>query len=770
MSNSRKNGTYRTTKNSQSKYRVRNDSGVGYDEKIKRYYTIVYIWEYIVDGLKKTLPYIDYKPGITGIGILEATIVNKRHAMYPLNPIWSDRYELPIGITQDEAKSIVKKMDDDFKSEMVKQGYDKRQVLNTSSIGTEPVRIPKKLGIDYLKNQWKEKFENAVKYHHKIVALHSVGMDYKKYKIPAVFADIFEDINFQHKNGLDRFRHAMIEGFGKTCILYLAGYVSDFGRDCKIKINITNNIPNTRNKAKEVHENWDNGYSRKIVVCSNETPIKTERGDILSYKAKDGDLYNIIKQAFLYDYELDIYINRDSTLSFYRDVLLPLIDETNYTKPIFEGLDEIQYLTGDKDHKFLGFIKYPLPNVRRYSVTATEKRRNSNDTSSIIKNDDLEIFGPLTFEVNHFDAVKRQRQAPLQFVQILWKSNDEFTKAIFENDVIKLFIEKSPLNVRGKLINALIAVMEGVKENEYGIGIGAWFTTDCDDFIELCEIAQNEGLIPKKYKIINGKRSNSQSAQLEANLRGDAYPTKPFIFVGTSYMCVGLNIPSLTFGYSMVDLEEIWLASQYKGRFGRWLHWKKTATLCIVQEMDDTRINTFLKLKTILQNGQLAHSNTSTKLKKLKTNLGSNKKKIGLKVKKSNLGIGTNPVLDAWWDKVMNQVERGDTELVTYKDYTKDYWIDIIGKYKTFKSFYIKEKELFQSSWVDINQKEKMTREEYDKLFCDNFSDYKKLPNSESKLDKIVEKRYPLNGNAPEPEILWMFKVKSAYCYEYKYA
>ena len=96
-------------KNTQPKYRVRNDSGVGYDEKTKRYYTIVYIWEYIVDGLKKTLSYIDYKPGITGIGILEATIVNKRHAMYPLNPIWSDRYDLPIGITKDEAKAIVKK-------------------------------------------------------------------------------------------------------------------------------------------------------------------------------------------------------------------------------------------------------------------------------------------------------------------------------------------------------------------------------------------------------------------------------------------------------------------------------------------------------------------------------------------------------------------------------------------------------------------------------------------------------------------------------------
>jgi hypothetical protein len=758
------------TKKTQPKQRFRNDSGVGYDEKAKRYYTIVYIWEYVVDGLKKTLPYIDYKPGITGIGILEATIVNKRHAVYPLNPIWSDRYYLPIGITKDQAKAIVKKMDDDFKTEMIKFGFDKRRVLNTTSIGTEPVRIPKKLGINYLKNQWKEKFENAVRYYHKIVTLHSVGMDYKNYKVPAVFADVFEDINEQHKNGLDRFRQAMIEGFGKTCILYLAGYVSDFGRECKIKINITNNIPNTRNKAKEIHELWDNGYSRKIVVCSNENPVKTERGDILSYSNTNGDLKQIIHQTLLMDYELDIYINRDSTLGFYRDVLLPLIDTTKYNRPIFEGLDEIQYLTGDKDNKVLGFIKYPLPNVKRYSVTATEKRRNSKDSTTIIKNDDLEIFGPLTFEVNHFDAVKRQRQAPLQFIQILWKANDTFTKAIFENELIKLYIQKSPQNVRGKLINALVAIMEGIKENEYGIGIGAWFTTDCDDLVELCEIAQKEGLIPSKYKIINGRRNNSLLAQTEANLRGEEYPNKPFIFVGTSYMCVGLNIPSLTFGYSMVDLEEIWMASQFKGRFGRWLHWKKMATLCIVQKMDDTTINTFLKLKTILQNGQLAHSNTSTKLKKVKTNKGSKQKNIGLKVKKSNLGIGENPVLDAWWDKVMNQVERGETELITYKDYTKDYWINVIGKYKTFKSFYTKEKELFQSSWIDINQKQKMTREEYDKLFCDNFSDYKKLPNSESKLDKIVEMKYPFTGKAPKPEVLWMFRVKSAYCFEYNYA
>lgn len=575
MSNSRKKGTYRTTKNSQPKYRLRNDSGVGWDEKKKQWFVIVYIWEYIVDGLKKTLSYIDYKPGITGIGILEATIVNKRHAMYPLNPIWSDRYDLPKDISKDEAHKIVKKMDDDFKNEMIKNGFDKRQVLNTTSIGTEPVRIPKKMGIDYLKNKWKEKFENAVNYHHKISILHSVGIDYKNYKIPAVFADIFEDINQQHKNGLTKFRQAMIEGFGKTCILYLAGYVSDFGRECKIKINITNNIPNARNKAKESHETWDNGYYRKIVVCSNETSVKTERGDILSYKSTNGDLYNIVRQTMLHDYELDITINRDSTTTFYRDVLLPLINDTKYSQPIFEGLDEIQYLTGDKEHKYLGFIKYALPNVRRYSVTATEKRRNKKDTSTIIKNDDLEIFGPLTFEINHFDAEKRKRQAPLQFTQILWKGRDEFTKAIFDNDVIKLFIEKSAKNVRGKLINALIAVMEGVKENEYGIGIGAWFTTDCDDFVELCELVQSEGLIDKKYKIINGKRALNQLAQSEANERGKEYPNKPFIFVGTSYMCVGLNIPSLTFGYSMVDLEEIWLASQFKGRFGRWLFWKK---------------------------------------------------------------------------------------------------------------------------------------------------------------------------------------------------
>lgn len=194
------------------------------------------------------------------------------------------------------------------------------------------------------------------------------------------------------------------------------------------------------------------------------------------------------------------------------------------------------------------------------------------------------------------------------------------------------------------------------------------------------------------------------------------------------------------------------------------------ATICVVQEMDDTKINTFLKLKTILQNGQLAHSNTSYKTKKVKTTIGSLKKKIGLKVKKSNMGIGTNPVLDAWWDKVMNEIEIGESTLITYKDYTKDYWKDVIGKYNSFTSFYDNENELFHSAWVDINQNQKMTREEFDTLLRNTFSDYSKLPNSESELDKYVDEKYPSTGKAPESKILWMYRVKTAYCNEYKYA
>ena len=63
-----------------------------------------------------------------------------------------------------------------------------------------------------------------------------------------------------------------------------------------------------------------------------------------------------------------------------------------------------------------------------------------------------------------------------------------------------------------------------------------------------------------------------------------------------------------------------------------------------------------------------------------------------------------------------------------------------------------------------------MTREEYDRLFCDNFSDYKKLPNSDSKLDAFYDKKYPSSKPQPNPEIVWMYRVKFAYCFEYKYA
>jgi hypothetical protein len=562
----------------------RKDSGVGYDEKAKRYYTIVYIWEYMVDGLNKRLPYRDLKPGITGKSVQSAIAADIRQRVYAINPIWSDRYYLPKGISKDEAGKIVKKMDDDFKLEVEKRGWSKRQVLNTKQLGTEPLRVPNKFGSDFLKSLWREKYENSVNYHHYIVELKKIGFDYVNYDIPEVFLDVYEAIKeFFTLEQKGRFNAET--GVGKTMILFLAGFITPKGQRSKIKIFVSCNISVTKQVAKEHHEKWDNGAYRRLVVCSNTKPIHTDFGDIPVYSSDDGVLKQIIRQALIQDDELAIYVNMHSTSGFSK-MLNEEIAATSYKREIFVGLDEIQKLTGHNKHRHLGIVTNPIMNSWQLGVTAGENHSHKNDGVGVIKNDNTNYFGKtIPLVINTYEAQKRKRNSKLRFIHILWNGKDEFNEAILNNNVMTLKLSKfKDENIRSSMLNTLIAIHYAILTKEKGIGICSLSLVGCDDIVELCNLMIEEKIWPK-IEVITGQSKYRDKAQLRANELGNK--GKPYIFVGSPYMITGFDVPSLSFGYATFDFGSEADSNQFKGRFVRWLLNKMWATLCCVQPKQD---------------------------------------------------------------------------------------------------------------------------------------------------------------------------------------
>jgi superfamily II DNA or RNA helicase len=744
------------------------DSGVGYDEKTKRYYTIVYIWEYIVDGLNKRLPYRDLKPGITGKSVQNAIAADMRKRMYVINPIWSDRYYLPKGITKDEAHKIVKKMDDDFKSEVEKRRWDKRQLLNTKQLGTEPLRVPNKFGSDFLKSLWREKYENSVNYHHYIVELKKIGFDYVNYDIPEVFLDVYEAIKeFFTIEQKGRFNAET--GFGKTMILFLAGFITPKGQRSKIKIFVSCNIPVTKQVAKEHHERWDNGSYRRLVVCSNHTPIHTDFGDIPVYSWDDGALEQILTQTLIQDDELSIYVNRHSTYGFCSK-LNELIKNTNYKREIFVGLDEIQKLTGDKTHRHLGIITNPIINSWQIGVTAGESHSHKDDKIGIIKNDSITHFGKtIPLVINTYEAQKRKRNSKLRFLHILWNGKDEFNEAILNNNMMTLKLNKfKDENIRASMLNTMIAIHYAITQKEKHIGICSLSLTGCQEIVDLCNSMIEEKIWPK-FEVINGESKKRDKAKELANKLGEK--NKPYIFVGSPYMITGLDIPSLTFGYCTFDFGSVSDANQFKGRFVRWLKNKDWATLCCVQAKQDKTIPTLLKLKETLHNGDMAHSSSKyddSKKKKHKGPKTKNPNLTALQLRSSNTA---DPTFEEYWDYANTAWQENKLEEVSYTKFEAKRDLLILDRYDSFAEFHKNEPNVFQSIWHSTPNT--LTFNELDNILTEKFPmDYGKLPNSKSKLMNQLWKKYPKGkGTKSPPEsIKWMYWVKNVYCTELKYA
>ena len=136
----------------------RSESGVGYDKNRKQYYTINYIWEYLIDDLKKT-KYRDVKSGITGGSSAEEAIkgLPTRYRVYPINVIWSDRKYLPKGTSKKDAETIIRKMDNSFKYTLENdKKWQKRIVKNDKTLGTEVYRVDYSNGVKELSEIWEE--------------------------------------------------------------------------------------------------------------------------------------------------------------------------------------------------------------------------------------------------------------------------------------------------------------------------------------------------------------------------------------------------------------------------------------------------------------------------------------------------------------------------------------------------------------------------------------------------------------------------------------
>jgi hypothetical protein len=105
-----------TTKNTKSSAKIKSESGLGWDNTLKQFYTINYAWEYLVDKLKKSKKR-DIKSGITGGNSAKEALngLSTRYKVYPTNILWEDRKYLPKGTTKKQAEKIVRMMDISFK-------------------------------------------------------------------------------------------------------------------------------------------------------------------------------------------------------------------------------------------------------------------------------------------------------------------------------------------------------------------------------------------------------------------------------------------------------------------------------------------------------------------------------------------------------------------------------------------------------------------------------------------------------------------------------
>jgi superfamily II DNA or RNA helicase len=734
-----------TTKNTKSAPKVKSESGLGWDSVLKQFYTINYAWEYLVDNLKKSKTR-DIKSGITGGTSAKEALngLSTRYKVYSTNILWEDRKLLPKGTTKKEAETIVRMMDISFKySAENEKKWQKRRTTGIKELGTEVYVVDSNNGLNEIIELWEESFTQS--------CLSILGkkakFDLGNYAVTGEWGIHLDEFNEWYKRNL-KGRFIATTGYGKGYIAWLFLYLSTKCKNLPIKVVYTDSISNNRQAAKTHTEKYDKGM-RKIVLVCTEGVLKTMYGDIQMYLSGNKKLKSIILNAMRYKDEVTFYVNRHSAGGF-NELFNKCIDVTGYDLEIPIVIDESQNFTGNELLKTVKALSNPIKNSIQLGITATEERRDDTDArTNIIKNDDEEFWGEVIREINVLEAISLGRHSPVDFLTLVISNNDEISQIVLKNEAVVLKLgKKKDIIVRGRLMRTLASIAYVIKKHPKNkIGIVCSLKGDANDAIDCLHIMQIQGIIPKKYKIVNAIREFKDDAiqQIEDN--------DYVIYVGTPWMCTGLDLPTSECGIASYDFGIRRVGRQWVGRHTRTTksNPNKRALIVIALDVNDTTIPNMMYVKEDMENNRNTHGNSKVSDKKTKTTFGSRIKKVitHTMVKPSSL----EPEDEFFWSEIENAINENTLSSIQLNRITKKYVLKQLENYKSLVELTTKNESLYYSIYNQYNINE------IDAWFTDLYSDYSKLPSTTiDDLKQYVTKKWK-SYNVGEP-ILRMIRTK----------
>jgi superfamily II DNA or RNA helicase len=553
------------------------------------------------------------------------------------------------------------------------------------------------------------------------------------------FNTILEELNYNIERGFKKLRIVATTGFGKGLILHMFGRHTEISKKSNILVYYANTIFNTKQLAKVHYDKYEYGGklqndNKKIIVCTDITKVKTRDNKYIEvYAASDntGRLKQIIKHALLNDDRYTFYVNKASAYAFNK-IINEIIDDTNYTKLILVGIDEIQDFTGRIDKtEITGAVTNPIKNSIQMGVTATEERRDDSEKNrkDIVKNNDIEYFGKLIYEIFPDDAMALKRHSPVDFVTlVLSKGNDELTNSLLKNKEIALKLGRKSESVRIRLLHNLVGIVKGINDYKKSKILDVCsYRGDVSKILECLEILQKNNIISSDFIFINGLIENRTESIDKFNHKN----TKKAIVVGTSWLCVGMDAPKCDMVISVYDFGKKRFARQFVGR-GTRFDGNKRCLVMVPVLSSEWKIPTLILVKEDFEKNQNSHSNTLSKVD-IKTPYSGAKKPKGV-THQTVIATQCEPLDELKWNEYNLAVECNELGSFDFKKITKKYLLNGLNTYPNLE-------HLIKYDWNTFRRIERH-QEIYDiDEILSIFPDYNSIPSDKDLFSKDIQNK-----------------------------
>jgi hypothetical protein len=518
--------------------------GLGFDQKLKQYYTITYAWCHVVPDKKQTGSF-DFKTGITKSSVDDVMkeSVLTRGKGYIQESLWEEKKYLPKGTSLEDANSTVLKMDMFFKDSMYEKNYQLRKILKTKDVGTEFVRLPINGWKKILIEEWNNAFEYALLFLNKNqnVKTDTVKKRGSQNEVLKKIGNFLKKYNKVYNN--------IVGGYGKTLLQYF-NFEWSICKNIKIKVFYHPNISLAKQMAIK-HAQYDEGTYReglvkRIVISSDGTYIKNQKEyNIDNKSASNKSLEHIIELYMLNGEEVNFYVVNKSAKPF-RKMFNKIKNKLSYNKKTIGFIDEMDSMTGHIGNDTNDAVVNSITDYL-VSFTATLSLRNNKDKNkSIIYNDDEKYFGKICVIVTPHQAVNEGVNCPYEFKITEVSDQHPLFDLINDNGIIDVVYKDIPKLTRGNIIRSIVTLIKSIKEDKKThCMLIISMINDCEKFYELLKLLIEKKYIPKKYTpylALNGDESTLKK-----------YDNDKFaIVVGSPWLTRGmdtLNTDALIFGY-----------------------------------------------------------------------------------------------------------------------------------------------------------------------------------------------------------------------------